>query len=86
MREDEVADSISALDWEVVFVEGLDEPRVFGGDELARCRVGPELLTTSVLTRRRVIELVGDLPCTRSHRAGRCRLAALFATVGVSSC
>lgn len=42
--EDKVADGISALDWEFVVVEGLEEPRVFCSDELARGSIGPQLV------------------------------------------
>jgi hypothetical protein len=43
VREDKVAYGISALNWEWVAVEGVEEPGVFGGDELAGFHVGPEL-------------------------------------------
>jgi hypothetical protein len=43
VREDKVADGISALDREGVVVKGLDEPGVLRGNKLTRLRVGPEL-------------------------------------------
>lgn len=45
MRENEVSNSIRALNRITVAIEGVQEPRVFGGDKVSRFLVCPELMT-----------------------------------------
>lgn len=83
--KDEVADGIGALDREGVVVEGLEEPWILRGDELARLGISPELSAGSV-SEVHAARTTGDIPCTRSRRGDQCKIAVHSSTAPGSRC
>lgn len=43
VRQDKIPDRVRALNWVLVAIEGIQEPRVLGGDEFTRLFIRPEL-------------------------------------------